>query len=218
MLKVPVITLVLLIGNELLDVQRTILSFLPFCDEILVFDNSTDGSIDIATKYATAIVPYESDRALDFAAWQNQCLGLVNTPWAWIASPPYYLETEREPEELKLAVLKCPEHALWVANWRAPSGFLSPDYQPNLVRPGEGQYLRPIHPMFQPLPKAVLDRVTTIRPFRTGWGEKELEARAGLYAETDPVTDMAHRRNVKSWVEDREKHPNTEIERTAKRY
>lgn len=213
-----VITVCLVTGNELPDIQRTIDSIIRFADEFLVFDNSTDGTIGIAEQYATQVIPYESGRILDGAAWSNQCLGMVKTPWAWIISPPYYLRADRDPAELKQALLNCPEHALWLANWRGDEGTLWPDYQTDVVRPGQGQFVRPIHTQFNPLPRAVLDRVTKICPSRTGWGEKERKERQILYSIISPEIDAQHRANMQSWTRDPDNHPNKIIERTAPRY
>lgn len=141
------ITAVILTKNEEKNLPSCLKSIAWVEEIILVDDNSTDKTVEIAKEAGAKIFKRKLD---DFSAQRNFALGKVETPWVLFIDPDEEV-TQELAEEIKKAVregkfdgFRIPRKNVIFGKWIKHSGWY-PDWQLHLFEKNKGRYIRRVH-------------------------------------------------------------------------
>lgn len=184
------ITGCLILGNDRKRVKGCIENALPFVDQILVYDGSTDGSIDLIRDKVWKVIPQSISKP-DFAFFKNACLKeLPLESWAWFLHTDERIVYSLDKQELKNYIRGAAAHSFALPRFNQPLGADFPDYQANLVKVGHGTFIRPLHEQLYPAPVAQPRNILINHLLKN---RRELEARDKRWMEIDPETETLHR-------------------------
>ena len=141
------LTAVILTKNEEKNLPR-LLKSISWVDEIVVIDDqSTDKTIEIAKKAGATIYERQLD---DFCSQRNFALSKVKTPWVLFIDADEEVTAELA-EEIKQAVkadkfdgYRFPRKNIIFGKWIQHSGWY-PDWQLHLFKKEKGKYVEKVH-------------------------------------------------------------------------
>jgi len=141
------LTAVILAKNEEKNLPR-VLKSISWVDEIVIVDDeSTDGTVEIAKKAQATVYQRELD---DFCSQRNFALTKVKTPWVLFIDADEEITPELA-EEIKQAVktdkfdgYRFPRKNIIFGKWIEHSGWY-PDWQLHLFKIAKGKYVEKVH-------------------------------------------------------------------------
>lgn len=191
------ITGALILGNAIKHpLEECVSSTLPWIDELIIYHDSTDGSLEkvlslIPSSFKVKVVRQKGD--VDFGRFRNECIDLAQTPWIHFFFSDEVIEVldnTYTPKTHRLFLENCLEPCIALARFNEPDGQDYPDFQANLVRKGMVKFYRRIHEIPSVTPRICLSSIRIrhkLKPL------SELEKRDQRWMEVDPQTEQLHR-------------------------
>jgi glycosyltransferase involved in cell wall biosynthesis len=156
------ITGALILGNaKTHPLEECIKSYLPFIDELVIYNDSKDGSLErimaqLPSGFKCRIIQQQGE--IDFARFRNECIEASDTEWVFFFFSDEILVPKAgfTPERFRKFLQDYRGHALAFPRYNEPDGADYPDLQTNLVRKGRALYIRKIHEVCSPPARDVL--------------------------------------------------------------
>jgi len=176
------------LGNARRTIAQCVESSLPFFDKFVVFDGSTDGTLDIIRRHVDRIIP-QGDLPIDFAQFKNKCLEDIGEGFVWFIHSDEVIESKKEPAIVKSYINQGKFSAYFIPRFNKPDGVDYPDLQANIVQVGYHRFHRKLHEVLVPSPTVSLKGVMIKHLVKT---LDELQERDRRWLEIDPETQKLH--------------------------
>ena len=127
--------------NEVEWIEDCILSHIPFFDDIIAYDGSNDGTIEVLKKYCSLVLKESGTVPFNAGPIRNLLLDKMSTPWGWFFTADERLKTTMTPEEMR-NLIKFREEGSDVLRLRRfnrcgpdeKQGYQFPDFQGNIAK------------------------------------------------------------------------------------